>query len=573
MKTVSAVWLHSQPKDRFWIVAIAFARLVLVSFDLAGLVLVGLVVSVVSGTTSTQGNLAGLILTALKIESTTNGYAVLAALAIGFFVLKGALSAIMVWVTSGFLSRLESRHANSVYVALLNGRVRENSLRSVSSTAFALTDSMNSAVTRALAATFSIADEGVLLIATATFLAITDVRLFFQLLLFFGLLGLVMNFALGRVAKKAADTSQAKFERLQELVTVTLGNLRQISVSGRSRIFEHTFSLEHQGRTKASGRYYAISAYPRFIVEVAVLLAASLLVVQRSTSSSGGPSAAVIAVFLAGIFRIVAAMLPLQTSLTLLKRLDSEAMAAVALIKWSREQRVVSVDDRFEQGLQQDLTLRFDSVQVVFEDAALPVFKNLNLTIPFGQIVRIKGRSGVGKSTIADLAVGALEPTSGAVKIGNQPPKDFILKNPGAMAYVPQSVGLFSGTIRQNLLLSPEEHIPGLPSDLEILTHLKAVGLTPLVEGLKNGLDTLVGGEGLSLSGGQLQRFGLVRALLTKPKILVADEITSALDKESGEAIQRLLNSLRGKCTVIVISHKDEELIAFDQSIVIEAFG
>jgi ATP-binding cassette subfamily C protein len=173
--------------------------------------------------------------------------------------------------------------------------------------------------------------------------------------------------------------------------------------------------------------------------------------------------------------------------------------------------------------------------------------------IEAGQQVALIGPSGSGKSTLADLVLGLLKPSSGAVLIDGQDPDDVIAQNPGRLGYVPQRPGMISGTVSENIALGTSaDKVDQSRMDKAIdLAHLKKV-----LSGLPEGADTDLGKRKDELSGGQLQRVGLARALYSNPGLLVMDEATSALDAESENEINKALDEMRGKVTVVLIAHR-----------------
>jgi ABC-type multidrug transport system fused ATPase/permease subunit len=200
---------------------------------------------------------------------------------------------------------------------------------------------------------------------------------------------------------------------------------------------------------------------------------------------------------------------------------------------------------------------------------------NLNLEIPVGNVIAFVGPSGAGKTTVADILLGVIQPDSGGVFISGLNPVDAIRKWPGAIAYVPQDVYICKGDIRTNVALGyPLEDV----TNESIYRSLEIADLGNFVDELPDGIYTDISDRGTNLSGGQRQRLGIARALFTRPKLLVLDEATSALDGESESRISSAINSLKGSTTVILIAHrlstiKEADLVCYLDGGIVRAKG
>ena len=180
------------------------------------------------------------------------------------------------------------------------------------------------------------------------------------------------------------------------------------------------------------------------------------------------------------------------------------------------------------------------------------ILAGVSLEIPPNAITVLSGPSGAGKTTLIDLLIGFHRPASGSIRIGQTPLEEVDLtKWRAQIGYVPQELTLFHDTVRTNLTLGDTSI-----TDEDIHAALKEAGATGFVEQLSHGLDTDVGEMGSKLSGGQRQRLSLARALVTKPKVLVLDEVTSALDPQTEAEIVENVARLRGHYTVIAITHR-----------------
>lgn len=181
------------------------------------------------------------------------------------------------------------------------------------------------------------------------------------------------------------------------------------------------------------------------------------------------------------------------------------------------------------------------------------VLQNLSLTIHKGESVAFIGASGAGKTTLADVIMGLLEPQSGAVEVDGTDIFSIPHQWARTIGYVPQSVFLIDDTVRGNVAFGlKEENV----FDDKIWAALEEAQLKEFIESLPLGLDTIVGERGVKFSGGQRQRIAIARALYENPDILVLDEATAALDTETENAVMESIDALQGFKTLIIVAHR-----------------
>lgn len=194
-------------------------------------------------------------------------------------------------------------------------------------------------------------------------------------------------------------------------------------------------------------------------------------------------------------------------------------------------------------------TIKFDDVYVKYDKKT--GIKNFNLEIKEGEKIAFIGEVGSGKSTITNLLLRFVEPISGAILINGINIKDYELKSlRDKIGYVSQTPFLFSETVRENIVFGNRE------LDENDIDKFIKMAKADYVYNLENGIDTVIGENGVTLSGGEKQRLTLVRALAIKPKLLILDDITSALDTETELEVTKNINDLDYNCTMIIIAQK-----------------
>ncbi|WP_025525417.1 lipid A ABC transporter ATP-binding protein/permease MsbA [Vibrio parahaemolyticus] len=212
-------------------------------------------------------------------------------------------------------------------------------------------------------------------------------------------------------------------------------------------------------------------------------------------------------------------------------------------------------------------------VSFTYAGSEKPALEHVSFDIPRGKTVALVGRSGSGKSTIANLFNRFYDVDSGSITLDGRDIRDYELKNlREQFALVSQNVHLFNDTIANNIAYATEDKYQR--SDIEHAA--KLAHAMEFINKMENGLDTMIGENGASLSGGQRQRLAIARALLRDAPVLILDEATSALDTESERAIQAALDELQKDKTVLVIAHrlstieKADEILVVDDGAIIE---
>mgnify|MGYP004543360081 FL=1 len=231
------------------------------------------------------------------------------------------------------------------------------------------------------------------------------------------------------------------------------------------------------------------------------------------------------------------------------------ALTAVSAAQKLEEILSINTNRPFNRNLKEDSPV-FDGIKLsnihFSYTKEKPILKNINLTIPKGSVVALAGLSGCGKSTLASLIMRFVDADSGDIYIEgkhyNSMPVQELRKK---IILVPQSVYLFTGTIRENLYIANEH-----ATDERLYEVLEQVKLKDFVDSLENGLDSFVGDSGSRLSGGQKQKIGIARALLSDAPYIIFDEATSAVDSESEQEIWKCIEELSNTKTLIIISHR-----------------
>lgn len=191
------------------------------------------------------------------------------------------------------------------------------------------------------------------------------------------------------------------------------------------------------------------------------------------------------------------------------------------------------------------------------------LYQDFNMQVQPGQVIAIMGPSGSGKSTLAKLLQGFYQPANGQIKLdGNDIRHLSANELRHYFGVVPQETVLFSGTIYDNLMIANPH-----ATFEQAVNACKMAEIHDMIESLPNGYQTEIGERGVGLSGGQKQRMAIARALLKQPKILIFDEATSSLDQQTAEHFAQTINQLKGRVTMLFITHALPKNLVVDSSI------
>ena len=272
---------------------------------------------------------------------------------------------------------------------------------------------------------------------------------------------------------------------------------------------------------------------------------------------------------LSNFFSFLAAMMlayqPVRTLATLNMGIHQGLSAAKRIMP-------IIEDDNEDKKSHKDLEIKkgninFDNVSFKYSESLQNILQKINLTIKSGEMTALVGHSGAGKSTILNLIPRFYEPISGKIFIDNQAINEYSLRSlRNNISLVSQDVSLFDDTIKNNIRYSKLT-----ASDEEITEAAKLSNCDEFIKKLPDGYDTIIGENGIRLSGGEKQRLSIARAILKKSKIILLDEATSSLDAETEDKIQKAINYLTKNKTTIVIAHRLSTILNSNMIYVIDS--
>jgi ATP-binding cassette, subfamily B, bacterial PglK len=311
----------------------------------------------------------------------------------------------------------------------------------------------------------------------------------------------------------------------------------------------------------------------KYVMEISVIFGAIIIGTATLFLKDSTTAIATLAIFLVAASRLMPSILRINQGLLQMKASLGTATPTLNLISefdltsntdFELQDKTV---DYFSHLENKALKIQLAGVDFSYPGSLNSAISGLSFEIDSGSFTAIVGPSGSGKTTLIDLILGILSPSTGQIKIGDLEPLKMINDYPGAIGYVPQEVHIVNGSLRENICLGFK---PNQFSDEYLNEILYDSSLSELVSTMPDGMDTQIGDNGFGLSGGEKQRLGIARALLTKPTLLILDEATSSLDSQTETQIMETISKFKGEKTLIVIAHRLSTIYNSDNLIYLE---
>ena len=397
----------------------------------------------------------------------------------------------------------------------------------------------------------------------AVYLLYTDVVI---TLVVAALLGLCSYFYFAIMRKRTVDygkQNQIYNGKMIQAVNQALGGIKEIKVLARENYFVRAY--------EENGKYYASSLKksqfyrnaPKYLIEtVCVCGVLATILIKLQMGADVQELVPQLSVFAMAAFRLLPSVNQVNNLLNGILFLKPSIDRIYEDLQEAGAKKNERPPERDYRRLPAADVVRFEHVTFRYPGTEKEILSDLSVELPLKKSIGFVGSSGAGKTTFMDLLLGLLTPDQGRICYGDSDIRDYPDAWGHKLGYIPQSIYLADDTIRRNVAFGiPDSEI----SEAKVRRALEEAQLLEFVDGLDDGLETMVGESGVRLSGGQRQRIGIARALYQQPEILVLDEATSALDTETEQAVMEAVERFRGRCTLLMIAHRTSTLENCDQ--------
>lgn len=555
-------------RDQTKLVILGLFQVFLNALDLIGIALIGIVGSLsITGSTSQEpGGRILLILEFFNLQNFTlqRQVALLSALAGLLLVSKTLLSIYFSRKTMYFLNMRAATITKNLINKILSDSLLQIQSRTRQETIYILTSGVTNLVVGILGSISSIvADVSLVILMFITLLYVDPQVALITTIIFGGVLFLTYRMTQKRASNLGVN--QAKLSILNiDLINEALRSFREIVVGGKRAYYVEKIGDVQTELATNTAKMAFLPNISKYAIEVTMVIGTLLIAGLQFIQKDAPQAFAVLAMFFAASSRIIPALLRIQQSSIAIRVVSKSSLPTLEMIdKMFSKKLNVDIKNKFStnhEGFRSKIELV--DVNLQYQDRSQLALQKISFEVSESESWAIIGKSGAGKSSLIDVILGIIEPLSGEVKISDDNPKEVIKKWPGAIAYVPQDIQIVNGSIRKNVCMGYEQ--ADVPEQI-IWDALRTAQLESYVKSLGNGLDSDIGDQGNKMSGGEKQRLGIARAILTKPRILVLDEATSALDSDTEKILTEAIFELKKETTVIMIAHRLTSVINMDK--------
>jgi len=466
-------------------------------------------------------------------------------------VITNIFSAFMVWRLTLFVYLLSHRLSVKLLENYLNKPYQfflaNNTIELGKNVLFEISRGVNSAVLPALL-TLS---KAIIIILIVGLLLMINPQLVFIATAALGGAYVLIYMSLSSQLLKEGELAVTSTSAKYKYVTEAFSAIKELKLYDKKDDFVSQYFIESQIHAKCNTNSSMISQIPKYFVETVAFGGIIFLIIFLiSKGQRFSEVIPMVSVFALAAYRLIPA---LQQSYSHISKIKYNSPILEILARDLNDTNVRNIAKNTVQTLP-NKDINITNLSYSYQNSNKLILKKISLTIKKNTTVGIVGLTGSGKTTLINLIMGLITPISGSISVGKTVLDDNSMaswqKNIG---YVPQDIFLMDDTIKNNIIFS--NALTDINID-EVIHAAKLAGISSFIESLPQGYDTKVGERGVRLSGGQVQRIGIARALYRKPSVIVFDEATNALDGITEKILIETIHKISHQKTIIMIAHR-----------------
>jgi ATP-binding cassette subfamily C protein len=546
-------------QDKFKLRVLLILQLLSSVLDLFGIFLIGIIGSLTINGIQSRGSSQRVysILRIFHVENLTfqTQIGILGCVTGFVFIVRTISSLYFTRITLSFLASRAALISSKLIKNLLSSPFEKIKNLQVQELIYGTSTGIEALVLRVIGSLLICFADLFLLFVILVGLTIYSVSLSITLILVFGSVSYITYISLSKKSYNLGiETSKLNIINGTKM-SEALRSYRELYVRDRLNAYANLLAENRKLTAKTNAEAALLPNISKYTIEASVVFGTLLIAASQFALNDANSAITGMAVYLAAASRVAPSALRIQQGFLTIKNSLGAAEVSLNLIEdfngknniHKTFENLNSSDDGFIGEV------NFKNVDFSYLDSNEEIIKNLSINLHQGKMLAVVGASGTGKSTFVDLILGVISPSNGEILVSGENPSRAVKIWPGFIAYVPQNISIINGSILENILIGFE---PNEISETKINSAIKGAQLEEFILSLPEKINTIITENGMNLSGGQKQKIGIARALISEPRLLILDEATSSLDSKSESEIMKVVNNLRKKVTLIVVAHR-----------------
>ncbi len=476
----------------------------------------------------------------------------------GFFVFKNLYMSMLSYVRNRYVFYRYPQIGTRLFEAYMHTPYSVHTQRNSAKLLRNLTGDQENLANRLFGSLLVLISEGFVILSILLFLLVVTPIISISVFLFFGIsAGIFFLFVRGRLSRFSENRQKNSADMILQ-INQGLGGLKLTRILGREQFFVRKYEENALKYFNNHTWIMFLLDLPRYYIEGMALLILLIIVAVSIITSTGDNTASIIPVlslFAAAAFRLLPSAFRCLASMNRIRSIDPilNTIYGDLTTLEPHVQDNKSQDERFVKPTAMEEHIVLNNISYTYPEADGPALDGVSIEVPKGASIGLVGSSGAGKTTLVDVVLGLLEVESGEILVDGKNIYDDLRSWQRRLGYIPQSIYLSDDSLRNNVAFGVDEDDI---KEEQVQRAIKAAQLEEFVKTLPEGLDTVVGENGVRLSGGQRQRIGIARSLYHDPEILIMDEATAALDNRTETEVMKSFSDLSGRKTLIIIAHR-----------------
>ncbi len=552
LNNLLALWQQFNTKQRFRFVKLILLSIAVSIFDVISIGAVLPFVSVITNPTAILRNEAvSPYLLMVGIQDSSH-LLLLATLLFGISaIVAGGMRTLLLWVTTRFTFETCTDLSSDIYLKTLYQPYEVHNSRNSSKIINGVLGQINTVIYEVILPLMIFICSIVISVVILFTLIIFNPLVAPLLFIIFGFIYFLITSFSKKIMLSNSLTIAKENTQLIKTVQDGLGSIRDIILDGNQLTYWKIYQNSNIPLRKVQASIAFISNFPKYAVESLgiVLILAGLIVLIKTNSVEPVVALPLVAAIALGAQRLLPLFQQSYACWNSIRGAQDTLKDVLSLLS-----QVSPINSTTKNIIQFNKQIQLKNMSFSHHDKSTSILNEINLVIPKGSRVGIIGKTGSGKSTLIDIIMGLVMPSSGTLEIDQE---EITFNNAQSwqanISHVPQRIYISDSTIKENIAF-------GIPADSIDLNRVKFAAqqaqISSFIESMQNGYDSNVGERGIRLSGGQCQRIGIARALYKQANIIIFDESTSALDYQTEEDILNTINGLNKNLTIIIVTHR-----------------